>query len=453
MGWSTNSRPTGRRLVHSLLSTGLARSPSLCSVYQQPLREMPRIDGINCELTRHIGRSDLLAVFFWRVQSAPNARKIMLNTTPGSFDMNKDGVCTSTDQGWANEVLESRLVMLVTRVIKPNGIEQAWIVRNGVLSNMKLPNYVHKLSRDEVRASCNPLVEWALRMHEESAYPFDETLARARAVEFVMTSSFGRFSCIERFGYGLATRMCFQDAHKLPGFDGNELVEALKEVLEVHSAPIPEMLVLDKLLNNADCDSVFEQEIEQLVKTKKKKYRMEKVTLQWPVHGRVLQDAATDDGKLRILVRTKSNSDAFLVMQTTINDTEVHFTNKPAAKCSVLPPPFAANWVCLLGRKHVFYGYARTPRNVKETARVIATTMNFIEEECPICLESLSIGRTNVSKCGHVMHEECLKRLVRSNGASNALPSCPTCRAPLTISTGGMTKEQKMVKLQEAVVL
>lgn len=44
--------------------------------------------------------------------------------------------------------------------------------------------------------------------------------------------------------------------------------------------------------------------------------------------------------------------------------------------------------------------------------------------ECPICLEPLINERTSKTKCNHIFHKECLKKIMHTN-------KCPICRTAL----------------------
>lgn len=399
-------------------------------------------------LTRNMAAGDHLSVFFWRVQSPPGAQTIRVNDAPGSFDLNKDGKCTTADQDWCDAVLRSRLVVIVTRVAKFYGPEQAWILRYGVLTDLKLPNFVHKLSRDDVRLGCEPLMKWAEKAsgdHEAKTLPVDEMVARMRAVRFVMRSDFGRFAPLPRFGYGLAVRLGYQDAFKMPGFTGAELAESIAEVLSSHSTSGPELVVLDHKLTGLDCDALTDMPYMRLTKKKRVVHEVAKV----PAVLKTFQGLAEKDDKLRVLVRTKENSEAFLIAQHSQNWSEAFLNGTSPHETSVLPQPFAANWVCLLG-KDVFWGYARTPRTVHEAARVIVATMNLAHGECPICLDSLGVGQNIVPTCGHPMHSKCAAKLMHLDKKTS--PVCPTCRAPLTVDLKGLTKEQRQCRMAERVM-
>lgn len=404
-------------------------------------------------MTKHMSKRDQLAVFFWRVQSKPDAREIRINEKPGSFDITKDGVCTSAKQEWCDEIFGSRLAVFATRVAKPYGMEQAWVLRDGVLTSLKFPSFAHKLSRDDVRISCEPLAAWVetvIGKGVRTSMATDEYMARGLAVAFLMTSEFGNFSPVPRFGYGLATRLGFHDASKLPPFDGHALAQAVAALLASHGAPVPEMVVLDGAIAAMDCDALVDFTIQRLVKKKKKKKAgVETETMQLPALGQAFEEAmAVKDGKLRLIVRTEANSDQFLVMQHTRNQLECQVLGVAPHECTVLPQPFAANWVCVLGAG-VVWGYARTPRLVDQAARVVATTTGLVHNDCPICLESVGDGPTSVAVCGHVMHETCFAKHVGVCAHDGVAPLCPTCRAPMGVELKGLTKAQRRGRLAE----
>jgi hypothetical protein len=51
----------------------------------------------------------------------------------------------------------------------------------------------------------------------------------------------------------------------------------------------------------------------------------------------------------------------------------------------------------------------------------------FEQEDCSVCLDSLSEGETEYAgKCGHLFHEACLKRYLSTLTQRNY--RCPTCR-------------------------
>ena len=110
-----------------------------------------------------------------------------------------------------------------------------------------------------------------------------------------MRSDFGHFAPIARFGYGVAVRTGFQDACKLPAFDGLQLRDAIRVTLDSYSVFIPEMVVLDDQLAAMDCDALVEMNCVRL--TKKKKLVTERSD--WPAILPVFERMASDDGKLR----------------------------------------------------------------------------------------------------------------------------------------------------------
>ena len=50
------------------------------------------------------------------------------------------------------------------------------------------------------------------------------------------------------------------------------------------------------------------------------------------------------------------------------------------------------------------------------------------EDNCPICLNPLTAGAVQRTKCGHLFHKKCLDQL-----EENGFDTCPICRASLAV--------------------
>jgi len=366
-----------------------------------------------------------MAVWHWRVKG----KRVMT----GSFDMTSSGLSTTLEQDTCNEILNTSLVVLVTkhttRAGKP-GIENAWIGTPSGFESLKVPNISHKMSKGYVRSSCRVMQEWA---EDVFAIPGGK-MKRAVLYQAVMMVLSGSDPDFEppRFGYGLAIRHNFLDASRLSEFDSVELASAL-------AASLPSSVVVEDisaLMGETDVDEIDD-------------YGM---PMPFHVLGAALNKGHSGmDDKLRILVRTPDNSDAFLIAQHCQYEMELQaikarrLTSKPSVMCD-----FAAGWMAAKG-KRVFWGYVRTPRDVKQVCRLVNDWFgdNDVGPTCAICLEGFRLNRLNehtVLPCGHSFHKQCVYNMIQASGSDT---KCAICSADATISLKGRHPKEVALRAME----
>jgi len=322
-----------------------------------------------------------MAVWHWRVKG----KRVMT----GSFDMTSSGLSTTLEQDTCNEILNTSLVVLVTkhttRAGKP-GIENAWIGTPSGFESLKVPNISHKMSKGYVRSSCRVMQEWA---EDVFAIPGGK-MKRAVLYQAVMMVLSGSDPDFEppRFGYGLAIRHNFLDASRLSEFDSVELASAL-------AASLPSSVVVEDisaLMGETDVDEIDD-------------YGM---PMPFHVLGAALNKGHSGmDDKLRILVRTPDNSDAFLI--------------------------------------------AQQPRDVKQVCRLVNDWFgdNDVGPTCAICLEGFRLNRLNehtVLPCGHSFHKQCVYNMIQASGSDT---KCAICSADATISLKGRHPKEVALRAME----
>jgi hypothetical protein len=58
------------------------------------------------------------------------------------------------------------------------------------------------------------------------------------------------------------------------------------------------------------------------------------------------------------------------------------------------------------------------------------------QPECPICLSEIQLEQDDVhviDQCAHIFHTTCLFEWTRTQSNADLKPSCPECRAPITV--------------------
>jgi hypothetical protein len=76
----------------------------------------------------------------------------------------------------------------------------------------------------------------------------------------------------------------------------------------------------------------------------------------------------------------------------------------------------------------------------------IKATTHSMDDDCPICYESLGNGEIRTTDCKHAFHRECLRTWVKKKKVYGPVP-CPMCRTVLKKPSGPVRKDCASITL------